>query len=315
MGTAASDSSRRAWALGVATEADGKVLEAWFPAPQLGDDYDEQQPFPRELTALSSHDEARGSLRPPDRSLDRPRRSPARHGRRLPAPAPALAPAGRAQHDQPRRHLRRAAQCRLDQRRPVPGRRLRDGPGPAARQGPVAGLSASTSSPGWSTTSCPRACGSPTPTGCASARTWRAAPPSCTRGSSTSTPAPSARRWSRDASARASSSATAPTSAAAPRPWARSPEAAPSASASASLPARRRVGLGIALGDDCVVEAGLYVTAGTKVTLPDGRVVKARELSGQSNLLFLRDSVSGAVVVKARDGHGIVLNDALHAND
>ena len=74
-------------------------------------------------------------------------------------------------------------------------------------------------------------------------------------------------------------------------------------------------GLGIALGDDCVVEAGLYVTAGTKVTLPDGTVVKARDLSGQSNLLFLRDSVSGAVVVKARDGHGIVLNDALHAND
>ena len=74
-------------------------------------------------------------------------------------------------------------------------------------------------------------------------------------------------------------------------------------------------GLGIALGDDCVVEAGLYVTAGTKVTLPDGRVVKARELSGQDGLLFLRDSVSGAVVVKARDGHGIALNDALHAND
>jgi 2,3,4,5-tetrahydropyridine-2-carboxylate N-succinyltransferase len=74
-------------------------------------------------------------------------------------------------------------------------------------------------------------------------------------------------------------------------------------------------GLGIALGDDCVVEAGLYLTAGTKVTLPDGTVAKARELSGQSNLLFLRDSVSGAVVAKPRDGHGIVLNSALHAND
>ncbi len=74
-------------------------------------------------------------------------------------------------------------------------------------------------------------------------------------------------------------------------------------------------GLGIALGDDCVVEAGLYLTAGTKVTLPDGAVVKARELSGQSNLLYLRDSVTGSVVVKARDGHGIALNDVLHAND
>jgi 2,3,4,5-tetrahydropyridine-2-carboxylate N-succinyltransferase len=74
-------------------------------------------------------------------------------------------------------------------------------------------------------------------------------------------------------------------------------------------------GLGIALGDDCVVEAGLYVTAGTKVTLPDGTVTKARELSGQSNLLYLRNSVTGAVEARPRDGHGIVLNSALHAND
>ncbi|AKT52685.1 2,3,4,5-tetrahydropyridine-2,6-dicarboxylate N-succinyltransferase [Arsenicicoccus sp. oral taxon 190] len=74
-------------------------------------------------------------------------------------------------------------------------------------------------------------------------------------------------------------------------------------------------GIGIALGDDCVVEAGLYVTAGTKVTLADGRVVKAAELSGQSNLLFIRDSVTGAVLAKARDGHGIALNSELHAND
>jgi 2,3,4,5-tetrahydropyridine-2-carboxylate N-succinyltransferase len=76
-----------------------------------------------------------------------------------------------------------------------------------------------------------------------------------------------------------------------------------------------QAGLGIALGDDCVVEAGLYLTAGTKVTLPDGRVTKARELSGQSNLLFLRNSTTGAVEARPRDGHGIVLNSALHAND
>jgi 2,3,4,5-tetrahydropyridine-2-carboxylate N-succinyltransferase len=74
-------------------------------------------------------------------------------------------------------------------------------------------------------------------------------------------------------------------------------------------------GLGIALGDDCVLEAGLYLTAGTKVSLPDGHVVKARELSGQGNLLFLRNSVTGAVEARPRDGHGIVLNSALHAND
>ncbi len=73
-------------------------------------------------------------------------------------------------------------------------------------------------------------------------------------------------------------------------------------------------GLGIALGDDCVVEAGLYVTAGTKVTLPDGAVVKATELSGRDNLLFLRNSVTGTVEARDRSGTGITLNDALHAN-
>ncbi|MDO5503137.1 MAG: 2,3,4,5-tetrahydropyridine-2,6-dicarboxylate N-succinyltransferase [Actinomycetia bacterium] len=76
-----------------------------------------------------------------------------------------------------------------------------------------------------------------------------------------------------------------------------------------------QAGVGIALGDDCVIEAGLYLTAGTKVTLPDGTVAKARELSGQSNLLFLRDSTTGAVQARPRDGHGIVLNSLLHAND
>lgn len=63
-----------------------------------------------------------------------------------------------------------------------------------------------------------------------------------------------------------------------------------------------------------MVEAGLYVTAGTKVTLPDGQVVKARELSGQPGLLFIRDSTTGVVLAKSRKGTGITLNDALHAN-
>ena len=73
-------------------------------------------------------------------------------------------------------------------------------------------------------------------------------------------------------------------------------------------------GLGVSLGDDCVIEAGLYVTAGTKVTMADGATVKARELSGANNLLFRRNSVTGAVEVVARDGKGITLNEALHAN-
>jgi 2,3,4,5-tetrahydropyridine-2-carboxylate N-succinyltransferase len=73
-------------------------------------------------------------------------------------------------------------------------------------------------------------------------------------------------------------------------------------------------GLGISLGDDCVVEAGLYVTAGTKVAMPDGRTVKARELSGSNSLLFRRNSSTGAVEVVSRSGQGIELNADLHAN-
>lgn len=82
-------------------------------------------------------------------------------------------------------------------------------------------------------------------------------------------------------------------------------------------------GLGIPLGDDCVVEAGLYITAGTKVALrlegdtgADSKVkiVSARELAGVSNALFRRNSVTGQVEVIAHQGQGIVLNEDLHKN-
>jgi 2,3,4,5-tetrahydropyridine-2-carboxylate N-succinyltransferase len=73
-------------------------------------------------------------------------------------------------------------------------------------------------------------------------------------------------------------------------------------------------GIGISLGDDCVVEAGCYITGGAKITLADGRVVKARELSGVHNLLFWRNSVTGALEAKERAGKGIELNASLHAN-
>ncbi|ROS23084.1 2,3,4,5-tetrahydropyridine-2,6-dicarboxylate N-succinyltransferase [Cellulomonas sp. PhB150] len=78
-------------------------------------------------------------------------------------------------------------------------------------------------------------------------------------------------------------------------------------------------GLGIPLGDDCVIEAGLYVTAGTKVTLigfgdDEGRVVKARELAGADGVLFRRNSLTGGVEAVARTGAGVELNSALHAN-
>ncbi len=74
-------------------------------------------------------------------------------------------------------------------------------------------------------------------------------------------------------------------------------------------------GIGISLGDDCVVAAGTYVTAGTKVTLPDGTVVKASSLSGENGILFLTDSQTGAIVARPREGRtGIDLNASLHAN-
>ncbi len=74
-------------------------------------------------------------------------------------------------------------------------------------------------------------------------------------------------------------------------------------------------GIGISLGDDCTVEAGLYVTGGTLVTLPDGEVVKGRDLSGASGLLFRRNSRTGTVEALPRSGNWAGLNAALHAND
>jgi 2,3,4,5-tetrahydropyridine-2,6-dicarboxylate N-succinyltransferase len=71
-------------------------------------------------------------------------------------------------------------------------------------------------------------------------------------------------------------------------------------------------GVGISLGDDCVVEAGLYLTAGTLVRLPDGAVVKAREISGISNMLFIRHGQTGAIEARQRSGSWGGLNEALH---
>jgi len=72
-------------------------------------------------------------------------------------------------------------------------------------------------------------------------------------------------------------------------------------------------GCGIPLGNTCTVEAGLYITAGTKLLLGDGRIVKARELAGQDDLLFRRNSISGAVEVVHKKNE-IVLNPELHKN-
>ncbi|MGY1453018.1 2,3,4,5-tetrahydropyridine-2,6-dicarboxylate N-succinyltransferase [Streptomyces sp. SS8] len=74
-------------------------------------------------------------------------------------------------------------------------------------------------------------------------------------------------------------------------------------------------GIGISLGDDCIVEAGLYLTAGTRVALPDGKVVKALEMSGANNLLFRRNSTTGAVEALQRSGSWGGLNEALHSHN
>ena len=73
-------------------------------------------------------------------------------------------------------------------------------------------------------------------------------------------------------------------------------------------------GLGISLGDNCVIEAGTYITAAAKVKLPDGEVVKAGTLSGASNLLFRRNSLDGSLEVVLRTGTWGGLNSVLHAN-
>lgn len=73
-------------------------------------------------------------------------------------------------------------------------------------------------------------------------------------------------------------------------------------------------GAGISLGDDCVIEAGVYITAGSKILLPDGKIVKAKELSGANNLLFRRNSQSGALEVVPKSGSWSGLNSILHNN-
>jgi len=73
-------------------------------------------------------------------------------------------------------------------------------------------------------------------------------------------------------------------------------------------------GLGISLGNNCIVEAGLYLTAGSKVILPDGKIVKAKELSGANNLLFRRNSQTGAIEASNKTGSWTGLNSVLHSN-
>ena len=304
-------STRTASGTGLATTTlDGQVLDTWYPAPQLGED----APAPEGLEALAGTDEARGVRRevvqrtvdldaaPADASdvylrlhlLSHRLVQP--HGVDLTGQFGLLANVVWTS----------AGPCAVEG---FEATRLR-----LLARGPVLVHSVD-KFPRMVDYVLPPGCASATPTASAWARTSPPAPPSCTRGSSTSTPGRSAPAWSRGGSAPAWSSTTAATSAAAPRSWARSRAAAPRSCGSASAACiGANGGTGISLGDDCVVEAGCYVTAASKVTLEDGRVVKGRDLSGSSGLLFLRDSVSGALVARARAGKTVELNAALHAN-
>ena len=158
--------------------------------------------------------------------------------------------------------------------------------------------------PGWSTTWCPPECASPTPTGCA----WASSAPGTTvmhEGSSLQ------RRHVRRVDGGGPHLGRCGGRRRLGHRWRRVHHGH-------ALRRRHRghlggqrcllganAGLGISLGDDCIIEAGLYVTAGTKVTMSDGATVKARRLSGANNLLFRRNSVTGAVEVVASDGTGI----------
>ena len=277
--------------IGLATiAADGTVLDTWFPAPELGEP---------PVTGTERLVRRRGGRRWPRWLGPDPRRGvevvavrtgiaklsepPARRARRLPAAAPAVAPPGPAARAEPRRHLRHARQRRVDQPRAVPGRGLRADPAAAARAAAPVTV--------YGVDKFPRMVDYVVPSGVRIADADRVrlgahlapAPPSCTRASSTSTPARSAPPWSR-----AASRAGVVVGDGSDIGGGASIMGTLSGGGKEVISIGERcllganAGIGISLGDDCVVEAGLYVTAGTQVTLPDGRVVKARELSGAS---------------------------------
>ncbi len=138
---------RKAWGHGLASFGAEQVLDTWYPDPQLGTvpAGARRRPAPWRRLPVGMRRAACAPTSCAPRSTWTPRRWPRR---RLPAPAPALAPAGRAQHHQPRRHLRRATERRVDQLRPVRGRAVRDASGCACALGGRSRCSGSTSSPG-----------------------------------------------------------------------------------------------------------------------------------------------------------------------
>ena len=307
--------TRRAWALGVVTEADGQVLDAWFPSPTLGDDYDDQQPIPAELQALAARDEVRGvDVHPIGLSID------------LDAPPASTADAYLRLHLLSHR-LVAPNTINLEGIFGVLPNVVWTSAGPCPVEGfeaVRARLRARGPVQVFGVDKFPRMTDYVVPSGVRIADADRVR---LGAHLSSGTTVMHEGFVNFNAGTLGASMVEGRISQGVVVGDGSDIGGGASTMGTLSGGGTERVsiglrcllgaesGLGIALGDDCVVEAGLYITAGTKVTLPDGQIVKARELSGQSNLLFLRDSVSGSVLTRSRDGHGIVLNAALHAND
>ncbi len=316
-------------AAGLATlTADGTVLDTWFPAPELS-----AEPGPAGTERLSAEravellgegaakaigpDARRGvevvAVRTVIASLD----EADRRARHLSAPAPALAPPREAARPEPGRHLRAPRQRRLDLARPGRRGRRREGAPQRPRRGPAP--------PGDVHRQVPAHDGLRRPQGRAGiadadrvrlgahlAEGTTVMHEGCvnfnagTLGTSMVEGRISAGVVIGDGSDIGGGASTMGTL---------------SGGGNVRITIGERcligaeAGVGIALGDECVVEAGLYVTAGTRVTMPDGQIVKARELSGASNILFRRNSVTGTVEARPNNAVWGGLNETLHSHN
>ena len=307
-----------AWGYGLATVTDdGRPLDTWFPAPALGNPPDGAAPD-ADLTALAGTSESAAARRVHTEVV--------RVEIDLTA-APSTAPDAYLRlHLLSHRLVRprevnidgvfaRAAQRRVDELRPVRRRGLRGGPRPAPAPRARAGVGVSTSSRAWSTTCCRTAFASPTPTGCGSGAHLARGTTVMHEGF-----------VNYNAGTLGTSMVEGRISAGVVVDDGSDVGGGASIMGTLSGGGREQItvgkrclvganaGIGISLGDDCIVEAGTYVTAGAKVLLPDGTTVKAAQLSGRPGLLFLRNSLTGALEARPRQGTGATLNDVLHAN-
>ena len=292
----------------------GRTLDAWYPAPALAAE-------PHAGRGPARRGAGRRAARRPHRAGHdgprRPRRAAHRPRRRLPAPAPALPPPRPPARHQHGRHLRRARQRGVDEPRPRRPRPARPRPPALPRRGPPPRRLRRRQVPPHDRLR--RAGGrarSPTPTASASAPTSREGTTVMHEGFVNYNAGTLGRVDGRGPhQRRASSSATARTSAAAPRSWARSAAAGQEViSIGERCLLGANAGIGISLGDDSIVEAGLYLTAGTRVTLPDGAVVEGAARSAARRTCSSAATASPASSRRyQRHGTWGGLNETLHS--